>query len=146
MSANVKQATKATFEDLIARREQREADKMKVGTLTIPGTDIFLEARMPSQKSILSLYGELSSSGTALAALECGKHALYDACPMLQDTELQVQLGVEKDPMSILDALFSIAEQDNLGGQALRFMGLLPQEDADPEKTEDDAGLETVKN
>ena len=38
-----------TFEALIAKREQREADKLKVGMLDIPGSDMALEARMPSE-------------------------------------------------------------------------------------------------
>ena len=41
---------KITFEALIAKREQREADKLKVGMLDIPGSDMALEAQMPSQK------------------------------------------------------------------------------------------------
>lgn len=51
--------------------------------------------------------------------------------------------------MGVLDALFSVAEQDQLGGQALRFLGLLPGErprtDEDGEAPED-PGLDTVKN
>lgn len=41
--------------------------------------------------------------------------------------------------MAIVDALFSVSEQDTLGGLALKFMGLLP---GDTEA----ADLETVKN
>ena len=51
--------------------------------------------------------------------------------------------------MGVMDALFSVAEQDQLGGQALRFLGLLPGErpgtDEDGEGPEDQ-GLDTVKN
>lgn len=58
--------------------------------------------------------------------------------------------------MGVMDALFSVAEQDQLGGQALRFLGLLPEEkpktrsgagedDEDGEGPED-PGLDTVKN
>lgn len=140
-----------TFEQLIAKREQREADKLKVGMLEIPGSDMALEARMPSQKAVLEIYGELSSANGALEALECGKHALYTVCPQLQDRKLQEELGVAENPMGILDALFSLPEQDALGGKALQFMGLLaerPQaaQAEDQEETPDDPGLETVKN
>lgn len=114
-----------TFEALIAKREQRAADKLKVGMLDIPGSDMALEVRMPSQKVVLEIYGELSESNGALEALECGRHALYAVCPQLQDRKLQEELGVAENPMSIIDALFSLAEQDTLGGKALRFMGLL---------------------
>ena len=59
-----------TFEQLIAKREQREADKLKVGMLEIPGSDMALEARMPPQKAVLEIYGELSSANGAMEALE----------------------------------------------------------------------------
>ena len=54
--------------------------------------------------------------------------------------------------MGILDALFTPVEQDQLGGEALRFLGLLPPL---PKNAKDagsngappaDPGLETVKN
>lgn len=136
-----------TFEELIAKREQREADKLKVGMLDIPGSEAGLEARMPSQQAVLEIYGELSAANGALEALECGKHALYAVCPQLQDRKLQAELGVAEDPMRIIDTLFSLAEQDALGGQALRFMGLLPEEKQPAgEKQTADPGLETVKN
>ena len=140
-----------TFEQLLAKREQREADKLKVGMLEIPGSDMALEARMPPQKAVLEIYGELSSANGAMEALECGKHALYTVCPQLQDRNLQAELGVAEDPMRIIDALFSLPEQDALGGKALQFMGLLPERPQAPqteEQAEDpaDPGLETVKN
>ena len=86
---------KITFDELVARREQRESDKLKVGMLTIPGTGVGLEARMPPQKAVLELYGELGNAQDALAALRCGNHALYVCCPQLQDRELQKELGVD---------------------------------------------------
>ena len=135
-----------TFEALIAKREQREADKLKVGMLDIPGSDMALEARMPSQKVVLEIYGELSAAADAMDALECGKHALYTVCPQLQDRKLQEELGVAEDPMSIIEALFSLTEQDILGGKALRFMGLLPDTKPDGAEKSGDPGLETVKN
>ena len=45
---------KITFDELVARREQRENDKLKVGMLTIPGTGVGLEARMPPQKCLIN--------------------------------------------------------------------------------------------
>lgn len=143
---------KITFDELVARREQRENDKLKVGMLTIPGTGVGLEARMPPQKAVLELYGELGSAKDTLEALRCGNHALYVCCPQLQDRALQKELGVDENPMGILDVLFTPVEQDQLGGEALRFLGLLPPL---PDKTKPagsdgeppaDPGLETVKN
>lgn len=148
--------SKMTFEQLLARREQREQDQYRVGLLTIPGAGEGLEARTPDKGAILQLYGELTAAQTPLEGLECGRHALYDVCPQLRHKELHAALGCQDDPMGVLDALFSVAEQDQLGGQALRFLGLLPEEksktrsgagedDEDGEGPED-PGLDTVKN
>ena len=139
---------KILFDELVARREQREADKLKVGVLRIPGTDQILEARMPSKKVVLELYGELASAADAAGALRCGNHALYAVCPQLQDRKLQQEIGTAEDPMSTIDALFSLMEQDKLGEQALQFVGLLPSVpvDAEDDDQQEDTALDTVKN
>ena len=139
---------KINFDELVARREQREADKLKVGVLRIPGTDQTLEARMPSKKVVLELYGELAAAADAQAALRCGNHALYTVCPQLQDRALQQEIGTADDPMSTIDALFSLMEQDKLGEQALQFVGLLPSVpvDAEDDDQQGDTALDTVKN
>ena len=139
---------KILFDELVARREQREADKLKIGVLRIPGTDQTLEARMPSKKVVLELYGELAAAADAQAALRCGNHALYTVCPQLQDRALQQEIGTADDPMSTIDALFSLMEQDKLGEQALQFVGLLPSVpvDAEDDDQQEDTALDTVKN
>ena len=138
--------SKITFDKLLARREQREQDKCRVGLLTIPGSGDELEARTPDKRTVLQLYGELSAAASPLEALECGRHALYDVCPQLRDKALHTAVGCQDDPMEVLDALFSVTEQDQLGGQALRFLGLLPGEKAEETGDEASGGLETVKN
>ena len=139
---------KINFEELVARREQREADKLKIGELRIPGTDQTLEARMPSKKVVLELCGELAAAADAAGALRCGNHALYAVCPQLQDRALQQEIGTADDPMSTIDALFSLMEQDKLGEQALQFVGLLPSVpvDAEDDDQQEDTALDTVKN
>ena len=132
---------KFSFDELLAKREQREADKLKVGMLIPPGSEAGLEARMPSMKVILELYGELAAASDAQAALACGNHALYACCPQLQDRALQTELGVAENPMSVIDTLFSLTDQDSLGGQALQFLGLLPA----GEQAKDPAA-DTIKN
>ncbi len=142
-------ARKISFDELLSKREQREADKLKLGMLTLPGRGTGLEAKMPNQKAVLELYGELAAAADAQAALVCGNHALYACCPQLQDRKLQTELGCQDDPMTVVDALFTVSEQDQLGGQALRFLGLIPAAatgTADEEEASPDPGLETVKN
>ena len=116
---------KITFDQLLARREQREANKTKVGMLAIPGTEVGLEARMPMENEVMQLYGEYLTAADAAAILDCSAHAIYACCPQLQDRALQVELGVEETPMEVVTALFDVAQRDALGGEAFRFMGFL---------------------
>lgn len=90
------------------------------------GIGLALVAAARGQKTVLDLYGELVAAQDARESLQCGNHALYACCPQLWDSRLQEELGCKEDPMQVLDKLFSLAEQDQLGGQALRFLGLLP--------------------
>ena len=123
------------FDELLAKREQREADKLRVGVISLPGGPA-LQVRMPGDKVLLEIFSELSDADGASAALACGNHAIYSCCPALQERELWEAVGTEDDPMGVVSALFSVAEQDKLGGQALQFMGLLRGGDVDkPEET-----------
>lgn len=143
---------KISFDQLLAKQEQREAEKFRIGEIAIPDTEDALEARMPGKKVVLELYGELSAANGAADALVCGNHALYACCPQLQDKKLQEELGVAENPMGIMDALFTIREQDVMGGDALRFVGVLPPkkaegaEDESDDVSDSDTGIETVKN
>lgn len=143
---------KISFDELLAKREQREADRFRIGVISVPGTGDALEARMPPRKAVLELYAELAAANDASDALVCGNHALYACCPQLQDRKLQEELGVAEDPMGVVDALFTVREQDVMGGKALQFIGVLPTgkpEGAEDERTdvpESDTGTETVKN
>ena len=96
-------AKKFTFDELLAKRERREADRLKIGMLTVLGSEYGLEARMPSQKTVLDLYGELVAASDAKGSLLCGNHAVYACCPQLWDKKLQEALGCQDDPMRVLD-------------------------------------------
>lgn len=136
--------SKMTFDDFLTKKAQRDASRVKIGELSVPG-GMTLEARMPSTQAVLELYGEMQAASTPLDLLECGKHALYAVCPQLQDKSLQEALGVAEDPMAVIDAVFDLPDQDILGGRALRFIGLIPS-DAAAGDSQTDTGSETVKN
>ncbi len=64
--------------------------------------------------------------------LRCGNHALYACCVTLRNRKLHEQLGTLDNPMQTIDELFSLPEQDALGGKVLRFLGFLGSEDTQP--------------
>lgn len=133
---------KAGFDALLAKREQREADRTRIGQLQIPGTNQYLEMVTPGDKTVLDIYGMLMSSGKAADAIQASRRAIYDCCPALQDTKLHRELGCEADPIAAVDQLFSVAEVDAMGGDVLRFLHLLPQHGSEQTETAED----TVKN
>ena len=137
---------KISFDELLAKKEQREADKLRIGEIPIPGSDTALAAKMPGQKTVLDLFGEFLKASDPAEVLACGKHALYSCCPQLQDRALQAELGVSDDPMQIVDTLFTLPEQDALGGAAFRFLGLIPSDKTAGTSDEDAAetGAELV--
>ena len=87
-----------TFDELLKKREQREADQCRIGQIPVPESGRSLEARMPDKREVLSLYGEFAGASGPLDALEVGKHALYACCPQLQDKALQQTLGRSRIP------------------------------------------------
>lgn len=90
---------KITFDELVARREQRENDKLKVGMLTIPGTGVGLEARMPPQKAVLELYGELGGAKDSLRRCAAATTPCMCAVPSCRTGPCR-GLGVDENPMA----------------------------------------------
>lgn len=112
------------FEELVARREQREADKLKIGELRIPDSDRTLEAKMPPKKAVLELYGELAAAQDAAAALQCGNHALYAVCPPAAGPgSPEGDRHGRRTPCAPWTPLFSLMEQDKLGGAGAAISG-----------------------
>ena len=131
-----------SFDELIARKEQREADKLRIGALKIPDSDRTLEAKMPAPSIVMSIYGAMCAAESAEQMVVVARKALYSVAPQLQDSKLHEALGCTDEPIRVIDQMFTVAEIDIIGGQALQFMGLL----SDGKSTAQDTGLETVKN
>lgn len=122
-----------SFDELVARREQRRADKLAVTELRIPGTDKTLLARKPSEDVLLDLYGRLSEAQTAAECITVADEGLYHCCEALQDGALREAIGVS-DPLDVVPALFDLPTRNQMGGQLFRFLGLTGTEEEDPVK------------
>lgn len=134
---------KMTFDELLARKEQREADRMRIGEITVPGTDQVLEVRTPGDKAVMSIYGSLMGAESPEDALAASRKAIYDCCPALQDGKLHAALECQAEPIRVVDRLFNVAEIDAMGGDVLRFLHLIPEKS---KAAEENPGEETVKN
>lgn len=125
-----------TFDELLAKREQRKADKLKVTEISVPNSDKLLRIKKPTEDKMLSIYGEFDSAfGHGDAMILCGDKALYHCCDQLQDPKLHESLGVS-DPLDVVPALFTIPERSKLTEQLFIFLGLLKKIDENESEEE----------
>ena len=143
-----------SFDALVAKRAQREADRRKVGKIPVPGTDDYLLCRKPTEGKMMDLYARFQSARSTDEILVVVDEALYHCCEMLQDPKLREAIGV-KDPLDTVPALFDIPTRDTMGGDLFRFLGFIPSsesaeggagEDAKDDSGEDAAPENPAKN
>lgn len=125
-----------SFDALVARRAQREADKTRMGIIKIPDTGDTLACIQPSETRMMEIYAGFQGAQDASDLLPVVDRALYHCCPDLQNRKLHEAIDVV-DPFDVVPALFSIPERDKMGGDLFRFLGLLP-----PLEHEDEAPFE----
>ena len=133
-----------SFDELIAKREQREKDRLKVGKIPIPETDRYLIAKMPTDSKMLDLFGKFAESYNDREMgnlLRMSDEAIYACCEQLQDKKLRESLGVS-DPLDVVPALFTVPERNEMSTSILQFLGLLNADDNE----EDDAFENPAKN
>ena len=133
---------KISFDALVAKHAQREADCLKIGKIPVPGTEDYLLCRKPSEGKMMDLYARFQaarSTGDILSVVDDG---LYHCCEMLQNPKLREAIGV-KDPLDTVPALFDIPTRDTMGADLFRFLGFIPSPDDTAELDEgDDAAPE----
>lgn len=103
---------KATFEDLLAKKMQKERSKHQQKDILIPGINKTLTFVKPSEKELLRMIDEMEAIGADGASadqIECYRHIIYDTCPDLQNTELHKKLEVV-DPYDVPKVLFDFQD------------------------------------
>lgn len=127
------------FDELLAKRAQREQDKTKTCKIPVPNTDDYLVAVMPSDYKIMKWLGMMSTSNYE-DKFEALNDALYTCCPALQDQKLREQIGAQV-PTDVVPMLFSVGERNAMGDPLFTFVGVFKKTDEDNKESED-----TVKN
>lgn len=118
-----------SFDELLAKREQRKADKLVVGTLHVPGSDKTLIVKKPTESQLVHCYGQISAAdGDYELMLAATDEMLYHCCDQLQDPKLREALGVS-DPLDVVPALFTVPERNVMGPELMEFLGIFSSED-----------------
>jgi len=129
-------AKRVTFEQLVQRKSQKEEIQKQTTEIYSEELDASLVVHCPTDDQILEAMEYLSQLVDYPKRLEGFRRLVYRCCDVLQNTKLHEALGVV-DPFDTVNALFTIPEIVELGGQIADFCGLF-------RKTEND--IEAVKN
>lgn len=122
---NKEQHKRLTFEQLVARKLQRDDDRLKIKEIYIPSMNGTLLFKRISDQKILSLSEELDAGNKAM---ELYKRIIYSCCEAFQDTKLHEQCGVA-DPYDIVHCILSLKEITDIGGQLESFLDLKDAEE-----------------
>lgn len=121
---------KKLLEAFAARAEQKAKSRAEAKEFDLGGVKtIFVK---PGQGEQLAIYEAMSEAAGPGDLLALSTSLIYDCCPALQDTELHAALGVT-DPYDAVRRLLDVREIDVLGGELLRWIGLVPENTATPE-------------
>lgn len=114
---------KATFQDLIAKKMQREEDKYKFIEIEVPSIEKSLVFKKPSDELMLDVMDEIEKGRSTKAVAEASKRLIYLTCEALQSPELHKELVVA-DPFDTVSAIFDIAEVMTIGEKLFDFSGI----------------------
>ncbi len=118
---NKEKHKKITFEQIIARKLQRDKDKMAVKEIYIPSMEGTLLFKRIPEDDMLGLLDEIDENGNKRSQnVEASRKLIYMSCPDLQNPELHKELGII-DPFDVVRAIFSIEEANEIGTELLEF-------------------------
>lgn len=103
-------AKKLTLEALIARHEQREAEKMDFREIEVPALGGTLMFKKLPLSVFLGLMDQQKDNPTLRESIDFEVELIYKSCPTLQDKKLQAEYECE-EPTDIVYKLLD----DNLG-------------------------------
>lgn len=119
---NKEQHKKLTFDDILARKMQREKDKMKVMSIYIPSMNGELVFNTLPEYKILDIMDGIEVGGV-VSSFEKSKELIYESCKDLRSPELHKLLEVI-DPIDTISAIFTIDEINSIGAELLKFNGI----------------------
>lgn len=125
-------AKRVTFEQLIARRVQREQDQLKITEIYCESLDAYLVFKKPSHNILISVL-ELIDDGTDIKkSITAFQQLIYHCCEALQNPELHKELGII-NPFEIVFALFEVMEVIKIGAELADFCGISNKEKEEKE-------------
>lgn len=126
---------RASFDDLIARKIQRETEKGASKEITVPSMGKTLNFERPSDTEVIAFMDEINSAAGVSGVYAMYKNMIYQCCPALHAEKLREALGVV-DPTDTVPKIMDPADVMEVGEKLAAFLGLLK---IGEEKTVEDA-------
>lgn len=119
---NKEQAKRVTFAQLVARKAQRERDKLRVKMIYVPCLESTMMFKKIADDTVLETMEEADKGGRK-DIINAYKKLIYLCCEDLQNPDLHKELGV-KDPYDTIDALFGLKDIMSIGEDLMELLDL----------------------
>lgn len=112
---------KATLKDLIAKKLQKDNEKTKSYEINVKSMGKSLTFKKPSDEMRLDMLDEMGTEPDIRTMMSAYKKIIYLSCDLLQNQELQEELGVV-DPFDTVDSIFDLDDILEIGEQLMDAM------------------------
>ena len=109
-------SVKATLNDFLTKKIQKEENKNKTIDVYVTGMDKTLTLINPSEEQILDYAAAIGDNSNLKANLEANRKLIYKCCKELQNPELHDLLEV-KDPFDVPRVLFDMEDVQEIMNQ-----------------------------
>lgn len=114
---------RATFDDLIAAKLQKEQKRGETRDIDVPSMGRALTFERPSDSRVIGyLDGIKDTSGTS-DVYEAMIRMIYDACPIFRDAALRERLGVV-EPTDAVRMTLTVSDVFAVGEELMKFLGI----------------------
>ncbi|WP_321833634.1 hypothetical protein [Clostridium butyricum] len=120
---NKEQIKRATFQDLIAKKLQRDKDKKQFKDIKVSSMGMTLQFKKLEEEKVLDIADEFEKTEILAEQIAITRKLIYLSCPMLQDEKLHEALGV-KDPFDTVKVLFDLNDTNEIGEQLMDLLGI----------------------
>lgn len=121
---------KATIESLLEDKAKGRYDSLAIKTVEVPAIGYSFDLKKPKLDTILSILNQAGEEGNVSDNIRFMQEIVYQACPMLHNTQLLEEFDVKEPPEIVLailndnlEALYSLSDE------VLAFYGIDNLED-----------------
>lgn len=109
---------KATIESLLADKAKGKYDSLAIKTVEVPAIGYSFDLKKPKLDTILSILNQSADDSSMSDNIRFMCDIVYQACPMLHNTQLLEEFEVKEPPEIVmavlndnLDALYALSDE-----------------------------------